>query len=323
MRDDAKGGERRAGDARERRRRPGRVAVGEARETFVRFPCSIVSSTRRTVVHASRCLRGMRCLRRLRRLVVRRSIIADSRAARLERHLASFFQGRGVVGVLARQVRPAVAPVTSDPELSAGLGPERARVVVALALPVDGRAPRAEPAALVPARTRERENARTRERESRKRWSSRGVAKRVLKTTSRRHSTGSFEITNEKSLAARAREHGASRARTGGRRRCIGAWARWCPRAPSPCATRAFPGGKRGREGGGSWSEELAGVGESDDRWGIGAAGAVAVRRRIRARNLPRRDTRCCRTWAPCYGVERAEANVEGRSGKLRPRKVV
>lgn len=65
------------------------------------------------------------------------------------------------------------------------------------------------------------------------------------------------------------------------------------------------------------------GVGESDDRWGIGAAGAVAVRRLKRARDVPRRDTRRCRTWAPCSGVERAGANVEGRSGKLKPRKWV
>ena len=32
-----------------------------------------------------------------------------------------------------------------------------------------------------------------------------------------------------------------------------------------------------------------------------------------RARDVPRRGTRCCRTWASCSGVERAEANVERR----------
>ena len=45
----------------------------------------------------------------------------------------------------------------------------------------------------------------------------------------------------------------------------------------------------------------------------VGAVGAVAVRRTGRARDVPRRGTRCCRTWASCSGVERAEANVERR----------
>ena len=90
---------------------------------------------------------------------------------------------------------------------------------------------------------------------------------------------------------------------------CTEVWPRWCPRAPSPCATRAFPTGKRGREVGGSCEKGSRGW----EATTVGAAGAVAVRRTGRARDVPRRGTRCCRTWASCSGVERAEANVERR----------
>ena len=131
VRDDAEGA-RRAGGARKRRRRPGRVAVG------VDDVASVARATRRAVVRAPR---GRS-----------RVVLRAARAARLgERHLASPPQARGVVGELAGQVRPAVAPVAPDPELGGGRGARRRPgFLFLLGLAVDGRAPRAEPAALVP-----------------------------------------------------------------------------------------------------------------------------------------------------------------------------
>lgn len=67
---------------------------------------------------------------------------------------------------------------------------------------------------------------------------------------------------------------------------CTEVWPRWCPRAPSPCATRAFPTGKRGREVGGSCEKGSRGS-RSDDRWRRRRSGGASDR--TRARRTPPR----------------------------------
>ena len=101
-----------------------------------RFRVSLLIDTERVIDAIARCDVARKTKRR----------------RRLERHLASRSETRGVVGELAREVRPAVAPVAPDPEFGAGSCRAERRVILLLALAVDGRAPRAEPAALVPAR---------------------------------------------------------------------------------------------------------------------------------------------------------------------------
>lgn len=67
---------------------------------------------------------------------------------------------------------------------------------------------------------------------------------------------------------------------------CTEVLPRWCPRAPSPCATRAFPTGKRGREVGGSCEKGSRGS-RSDDRWRRRRSGGASDR--TRARRTPPR----------------------------------
>ena len=69
------------------------------------------------------------------------------------------------------------------------------------------------------------------------------------------------------------------------RKRPCGARA-GCPRAPSPCATRAFPTGKRGREVGGSCEKGSRGS-RSDDRWRRRRSGGASDQ--TRARRTPPR----------------------------------
>ena len=67
---------------------------------------------------------------------------------------------------------------------------------------------------------------------------------------------------------------------------CTEVWPQWCPRAPSPCATRAFPTGKRGREVGGSCEKGSRGS-RSDDRWRRRRSGGASDQ--TRARRTPPR----------------------------------
>lgn len=101
---------------------------------------------------------------------------------------------------------------------------------------------------------------------------------------------------------------------------CTEVWPRWCPRAPSPCATRAFPTGKRGREVGGSCEKGSRGLG-SDDRWRRRRSGGASDR--TRARRTPPRHA-----MLPHLGVMLRRRARRGERGEkkvceLKPRKVV